>query len=180
MDLSRTVSQLKTLFADNFTAQISEQDLRDFVESIFQYGGISLPASQFSNGDEQIIGVDLICLDQFSFSNISTADIVPVTDGIKFLRPGVYRVSVGLSFTGSNNAVFEGNLVRKRVSEPDELLDICTFVETIRPNNEFSNGGGSDPLLVEADDIIEYHIKADSAGREFQLRAGQFNVFKIG
>lgn len=180
MDLSRTIPQLKALFADNFTAQISEQDLRDLIESIFQYGGISLPASQFVAGGSQTIGLNLVCLDQFSFSNISTSDILTLADGIKFMRPGVYTVSVRLSFTGTNNAVFEGNLVRKRVSEPDEPLDICTFLETIRPNNEISNGGGSDPLLVEANDIIEYHLKSDTSGRNFELRSGQFNVFKIG
>ncbi len=179
MDLSRTFDQLKTLFADNVTGNITEQIMRDLVESMFQYGGVSLPASQFA-GQSQTIGLNFVCLDQFAFSNISTSDVVVLADGIKFLRPGVYRVSVGLSFTGTNNAIFEGNLVRKRASEPDEPLDICTFLETIRPNNEVSNAGGSDPLLVEANDIIEYHLKADSAGRNFELRSGQLNVFRIG
>lgn len=180
MDLSRTFSQLKAKLADNFTGDITEQVMRDLVESIFQHGGISLPASQFVAGEEQVIGIDFVCLEQFAFSDISTSDVVPLANGIKFLRPGVYWTSIGLSFTGSNNTVFEGNLIRKRGIAPDEPLDICTFVETIRPNNEISNGGGGHSLEVQADDIIEYNIKADSPGREFLLMAGHFNVFKIG
>jgi len=180
-DKSRTFEQLKTtVFGQNVTGNdLFELSMRDLIESIFQFGGVSLPANQFT-GQSQTIGLNLVCIDQFAFSNISSSDVVVLPDGIKFLRPGVYWISIRLSFTGTNNAVFEGNLVRKRVNEPDEPLNICTFLETIRPNNELSNGGGSDPLEVKSNDIIEYHLKADAAGRNFELRSGQFNVFRIG
>ncbi len=180
-NVSRTFEQLKKLFDQRVIfGPHNELVMRDLIESIFQHGGISLPAGQFVAGDEQTVGEDFVCLDQFTSADTSTSDVVPLDNGIKFLRPGVYWTSIGLSFTGSNNTVFEGNLMRKRGIEPDEPLDICTFVETIRPNSEISNGGGGHSLEVEADDIIEYNIKADSPGSEFKLMAGHFNVFRIG
>lgn len=183
MGLSRTFDELKVLFKDNRIGAISEQNVRDLMESIFQFGGIRLPAGEFQAGNEQIIGTSFQCLTQFiSTLSLSSSDVVPnpVSGTIKIKRPGVYMVNISLSFTGTGNTLFEGNLIRKRVSKPDAQLNICTFLESIRPNNEISNAGGIDPLLVQADDVLEYHIKADGAGKQFQLRSGQFNVFRIG
>lgn len=183
MDLSRTFAELKILFQDNPIGAISEQDIRDFMESIFQFGGIRLPAGEFQAGNEQIIGTSFQCLNQFiSTLSLSSPDVVPNPQSgtIKIKRPGIYMVNISLSFTGTGNTLFEGNLVRKRGNEPDAQLNICTFLESIRPNNEISNAGGIDPLQVEADDVLEYNIKADGPGKEFQLRSGQFNMFRIG
>lgn len=183
-DRSRTFSQLKEqLFSQNvFGDDLQELSIRDLIESIFQYGGLRLSPSQFTAGNEQVIGVDFQCLNQFASGSLSSSDVEPdpLTGSIKILRPGVFMPKISLSFTGTNNAVFEGNIIRKRVSEPDEELNICTFLETIRPNNEFSNAGGFDSLEVEADDVLEYAIKSDSPSNEFQLRAGQFYVRRIG
>lgn len=178
MDLSRTFIELEALFADNTKGLISEQDIRDFVESVFQYGGIRLPASGFQTGQQQTIGENFICIEQFiATTGPSSSDVVPdPSDGtITITRSGVYLVIVSFSFTGTNNSQWEGSLFRNGAN-----LDICTFAELLRPSMDVSSAGGADPLVISAGDVLDYRVKSNSPGNTFELRAGQFNVLRIG
>lgn len=175
---SRTFTELQGLFLDNNKGLISEQDVRDLVESIFQYGGIRLPASGFQAGSQQTIGVDFTRLDQFIATiSPSSSDVVPnpLNGTIKINRAGVYFVMVSLSFSGTNNSQWEGSLFRNGAN-----MDICTFGELLRPSMDMSTAGGYDPLLVAAGDVLEYRVKSNSPANTFELRSGQFNVFRIG
>ena len=177
MDLSKTKSQLKTLFADNFTAEISEQDLRDFVESIFQYGGLSLPANDFVPNPGQLIDDSYTCVNQFLSQSISSPDVQadPNNGTIKILRAGVYTINISLSFSGSANSEWQGSVFKN-----DLDMEICNFKELLRPLGQISTAGGFDPLLVEANDVLEYRIKSIATNKTFLLESGQFNVFRIG
>lgn len=178
MDLSRTFTELKELFLDNKKGLISEQDIRDFVESVFQFGGIRLPVSGFQPGNEQVIGQAFTCLSQFIPTNSPTSpDVVPNPSNgtITINRAGIYLVVLSVSFTGSNNSLWEGSLFRNGAN-----VDICTFNELLRPSMDVSTCGGFDPILINAGDVLEYRVKSESPSNTFELRSGQFNVFRIG
>jgi len=175
MDLSRTFDQLKTLFADNVTGNITEQIMRDFVESVFQFGGLSLSAEQTPSGQQ--IGTTFTCVNQFINEDLPSIDVVPNTSngGIKILRGGTYLVNISLSFSGSNNSVWTGSLFRN-----DEDMQIVGFKELLRPSGDVSNVGAFGSVLVQGDDILDYRVKANGANKQFVLEAGQLYVFRIG
>lgn len=176
MDLSRTFDQLKTKFADNITGKITEQVMRDLVESIFQYGGISLPAGDFVVNPGQTIGTTFTCVNQWVSANPSSSDVqANLIGSITINRAGVYLVIVSLSFSGSNNSDWTGSLFRNDVD-----LDLCTFRELLRPAGDVSSASGFDPVIVSSNDTLEYRIKSASPNDTFVLESGQFNVFRIG
>ncbi len=178
MDLSRTFDQLKGIFANNNQGLISAQDVRDFIESTFQFGGLRLPAGQFTPNQGQQIGETFICLNQFiPASEPVSSDVVPnpLNGTIKILRSGVYAINVSLSFEGSNNSKWEGSAFKN-----NQDMGVCTFLELLRPNGDVSTIGGFDPVVINAGDVLEYRIKADGNNKTFILRSGQFYVFRIG
>ena len=178
MDLSRTFGQLKGIFANNNQGLISAQDVRDLLESVFQFGGLRLPAGQFISNSGQQIGETFVCLNQFiPAPEPASSDVVPnpLNGTIKILRSGVYAINVSLSFEGSNNSKWEGSAFKN-----DQDMEICTFLELLRPNGDVSTIGGFDPIVINAGDVLEYRIKADGNNKNFILRSGQFYVFRIG
>jgi len=176
MDLSRTFDQLKIKLADNITGDITEQVMRDFVESIFQYGGLRLSPQEFAINPGQVIGTSFICLNQFPTATVSSSDVEPnPTDStIKILRAGVYLINISLSFTGTANSEWRGSLFKNEID-----MELCTFKEMLLPFIE-GNAGGFDPLVIEADDVLEYRVQSSMINTTFLLEAGQFNVFRIG
>jgi hypothetical protein len=50
----------------------------------------------------------------------------------------------------------------------------------LRPAGEIGNAEGFDPLVVEANDVLDYRVKAGTMNTDFLLESGQFNVFRIG
>jgi len=177
MDLSRTFDQLKTLFADNVTGNITEQIMRDFTESIFQYGGLRLAPQDFTPNPGQLIGTSFSCVNQFLSETVSSSDVqLNVNDGtIKILRQGVYFINISLSFSGSANSEWIGSLFRNDID-----MEVGTFKELLRPAGELGNAEGFGPLVIESNDVLEYKVKANSTNKVFLLESGQFNVFRIG
>lgn len=181
MDRSRTFGQLERILGNNNRGLISAQDIRDLVVSFRQFGGLRLPVVSFEPGNGQEISTSFTCINQFITVSPSTSDVIPnpANGTIKINRGGVYMVYILMSFTGSNNTVFDGSLFRTRGNVTEDM-EICTMQETIRPNNEISNAGGIDSLEVQANDILGYDVKADGMNKEFLLKSGQFNVCRIG
>lgn len=177
MDLSRTFDQLKIKFADNITGDITEQAMRDFVESIFQYGGLRITPQDFMPNPGQTIGTNFTCVNQFLSPSATSSDVQPDSNSgtIKILRAGVYIINISLSFSGSNNSEWSGSLFKNDID-----MEVCTFSELLRPAGEIGNVGGFDPLVIKADDILEYRVKANSTNKTFLLVSGQFTVFRIG
>ncbi len=178
-DRSRTFDQLKQqLYAQNVTGDnLNELSMRDLIESIFQYGGLRLSPQDFVGGNEQEIGESFTCVNQFLAQSVSSSDVVPnPNDGtITILRPGVYKVNISLSFSGGANSEWIGSLFRNDVD-----MEVCTFKELLRPAGELGNAEGFDPLVVAANDVLEYRVKANTMNTDFLLESGQFNVFRIG
>lgn len=178
-DRSRTFDQLKQqLFRQNvFGNDLRELSVRDLIESIFQYGGLRLAPQEFEEGNGQSMGTSFSCVNQFVTEAPSSSDVVADTnDGtITILRPGVYMVNISLSFSGSANSEWIGSLFRNDID-----MKVCTFKELLRPAGEIGNAEGFDPLVAEADDVLEYRVQADTENADFLLESGQFNVFRIG
>ena len=59
-------------------------------------------------------------------------------------------------------------------------MDKCTFRELLRPGGDVSSVGGFDPIVISANDTIEYRVKTTSSNKTFLLNSGQFFVFRIG
>ena len=177
MDLSRTFDQLKIKLADNRTGDITEQVMRDFVESVFQYGGLRITPQDFLPNPGQTIDTDFTCINQFLEPSTSSSDVQPDSNNgtIKILRAGVYIINISLSFTGSNNSEWDGSLFKNDID-----MEICTFKELLRPAGEIGNVGGFDPLVVEDNDVLEYRVRANGMNKNFLLESGQFSVFRIG
>ncbi len=178
-DRSRTFDELKEqLFSQNvFGDDLKELSIRDLIESIFQYGGLRLSAQDFVENPGQEIGETFSCVNQFLEETVSSSDVQPnPNDGtITILRPGVYLVNVSLSYSGSANSEWIGSLFKNDID-----MEACTFVEMLRPAGETGNAEGFDPLVVEANDVLEYRIKASTMDTDFLLESGQFHVFRIG
>ncbi len=178
-DVSRTFEELKAqLYGQNVTGDnLNELSMRDLIESIFQYGGLRLAPQDFVGGNGQEIGESFTCVNQFLSQSVSSSDVVPNQNNgtITILRPGVYLVNVSLSFSGGANSEWIGSLFKNDID-----METCTFVELLRPPGEIGNAEGFDPLVIEANDILEYRVKANTENADFLLGSGQFNVFRIG
>ncbi len=177
-NVSRTFDQLKKLFDQNVVfGNHNELVMRDLIESIFQYGGLRLSVQNFIPNPGQLIDDSYSCVNQFLSEGPSSSDVTPnVSDGtIKILRPGVYLINISLSFSGSANSEWQGSLFKNSTD-----MEVCTFKELLRPAGEIGNAEGFDPLVVEANDVLEYRVKANAMNTAFLLESGQFNVFRIG
>jgi len=175
MDVSRSLTQLINIFADNNQGLITAQDIRDLLQSVFQFGGLSLSADQTPSGQQ--IGTNFTCVNQFINEDLPSTDVVPNTStgGIRIRREGIYLVNISLSFSGSNNSVWTGSLFRN-----DEDMQRVGFKELLRPSGDVSNVGAFGSILVKDNDILDYRVKANGNNKEFVLEAGQLYVFRIG
>jgi len=172
---SRTKEQLEVIFADNNRGLITAQDIRDLIESTFQFGGLSLSPGQTPN--PQTISQDFVCLNQWQAVSPNSSDIILNSSAgtIEIDRAGVYGINVSLSFSGSNNSKWTGSLFRN-----NEDFGLCTFIELLRPAGDVSCVGGFDPGVIREGDVLEYRIKANGNNKQFVLESGQFYIFRIG
>lgn len=98
-DTPRTVAELKTIFADNSTGDISAQDMRDFVESVA--GAIRAPHSFYR-------AADLTALPRLTYTGVPWTDVIEEdvayldpedATSIKFPVAGLFLIVVTFSFT---------------------------------------------------------------------------------
>jgi len=167
-DRSRTFDELKTtVFGQNvFGDDLRDLNIRDLIESIFQYGGLRLAAQDFVPNPGQSIGTSFSCVNQFLTGTVSSSDVEsnPNDGTIKILRPGVYLINISLTFSGSANSEWTGSLFRNDID-----MEACTFKELLRPAGEIGNAEGFDPIAMGANDVIEYRIKANTGNMTFQM-----------
>ena len=102
-DTPRTLSALQTILADNISADISAQDIRDFLVSVLGgYGAISTVDSASSQGS--LSDVTPTLLTAFTANGVAASDVTPdhTSDDITVGVAGDYAVTLSASFAGSN------------------------------------------------------------------------------
>ena len=175
-DTSKTVAELKVRFADNVTRDILEQDIRDFVESVFQYGEIEMPATATPTAG-QTIGTSYVKVSQFtkdlSSSTYVTTDFA--NDHIHVVKGGVFAVFIGLSFSGSNNSTWTGSLHIDGVD-----ADEANFARKLSASGDVGKVGSMGILSIADGEIVTYSVKADAAGKTFVLHNGSLILFRLG
>lgn len=175
MDTSRTFAELITLFANNTSGAISEQDQRDFVESVFSYGGMRMMLTDTPSG--QSIGTDFVKMNQFTTNATSSNFIVPAvaTDNITITKGGVFAVLIAISFSGSNNSTWQGTLFNNDVD-----TDKVQFKRKLSSSGDVGATALFDCITLVDDDVVDFRVKADAAAKTFTLDAGSFFLFRIG
>ncbi len=174
-DTSKTFDELITDFANNTSGAISEQDQRNLVESIFQYGGMRMLISDTPSG--QSIGTSFIKLSQFTENALFSNFIAPAasTDTITITKGGVFATLISLNFSGSNNSTWEGSMFKDN-----------TDTNTLQFKHKLSTGGDVGTVSVldfnvfTDGEAIDYRLKADAAAKTFTLEAGTFFLMRIG
>jgi len=176
-DLSKTFAALKALFATNTEGDISAQDLRDFVESVFQYGGIQMRVSDTPTAG-QTIGTGYEKITQFTAGeDVSGSDISvsAANDNITVARAGIYAIHCSLSFSGSNNSTWDGSVFIDGVD-----ADTIGFVRKLSSAGDVGSATAFGIHSVAAGEVLDYRVKADAAAKNFTLQSGMFFIFRVG
>ena len=175
-DISKTFAELKALFANNTSRDISEQDTRDLLESIFQYGEIDMPASTTPTAG-QTIGTAYTKVTQFTQNLDSSTYITPdaANDQITVLKGGVFAVFIGLSFSGSNNSTWVGSL---HVNDAD--ADEANFKRKLSTSGDVGKVGSLGIITLADNAVVSYYVKADASGKTFVLENGSLILFRVG
>jgi len=175
-DVSRTAAELDALFADNVTGNISPQDLRDFVESVFQYGCITLLISS-GPGVAQTIGTTFVKIDQFSTNGPSSSGITPdhTTDQLAIVKRGDFVAIVSLSVGGDPNVTWQGTLFNNNIDADRAGLDV-----RIGGGSDIVRATSLDIISLADGDVVDYRMKAGAAGKSFQLQSGSLLLFRVG
>ena len=175
-DTSKTFAQLIELFANNTKGNISEQDVRDLIQSIFQYGEIEMPASAVPTAG-QTIGTSYQKVTQFTMDLESSAFIIPdfANDHLHIVKGGEFVAFIGISFSGSNNSVWTGSL---HINDLD--ADKANFERKLSSSGDVGKVGSMSIFTAAAADIITYSVKADAADQTFVMHNGSLILFRIG
>lgn len=175
-DTDRTFIQLKELFAVNTTQQIGAQDHLDLIESIFQYGGICMPASATPTAG-QTIGTDYIKITQFTADTPSSTYLTPAhaNDQITIVKGGIFAVYIGLSFSGTNNSTWTGSL---HVDGADR--DNTNFKRKLSTSGDVGKIGSAGIISLTDGQVVTYYIKADASGKTFVLENGSLILLRVG
>ncbi len=176
-DTSRTYAELIALLADNATKNVSEQDIRDLVESVFQYGGIQMKTSD-SPSAGQSIGTSYVKLTQFTATeDVSSNDITAsaANDNITIARAGVYAIHCSLSFSGANNSTWKSSIF---IDDVD--ADTIGFIRKLSTAGDVGSATAFGIHLIGAGEVLDVRVKADGAAKNFTLESGMFFVFRVG
>ena len=157
VDTVRTLAEILALNADNATGDISPQDRRDSIVSMFGvYGGIHLadgatPQAGITTTPEKFTG--------FALNGISSDMTVDHTaDSITVGTDGVYFISFEISWSGTGNTTFQFHVRVDGVEQPF--------------GDERRLGAGGDvgsvsflaPLILSAAEVITIYVETDAGG----------------
>ncbi len=175
-DTSRTFAELIALFATNITGDITEQNIRDLVESIFQYGEIEMPASAIPTAG-QTIGTSYTKITQFTMDLSSSTYITPshADNQLTVVKGGVFMAFIGFSFSGSNNSTWTGSLFADGVD-----ADEANFERKLSTNGDVGKVGSMGIINLADGAVIDYRVKADASGKTFVMTNGSLILFRVG
>ena len=179
-DTSKTFAALKLLLADNTIGAITEQVLRDLLESVLQYGGLRMLLSNAPAG--QVIGTAFEKLTQWQPVTTSSTFITPnaVNDNFSIVKGGVFAILVSLSASGSNNSTWEGSLFVTPDGGAAADVDKVQFKNKLSSAGDVVSATAFDCITLADLDVVDYRLKADAATKTFTLEAGAFFLFRIG
>ncbi len=109
-DTARTLAALQTLLADNTSGAISPQDVRDFmVSTMGGYGSIHVVGGSTA---QTAIGGTPVQVTGFVADSATSSQCTPAhaTDDITFDVAGVWLSAWAISFSGTNNVTFTGQI----------------------------------------------------------------------
>ena len=162
-DTIRTRAAILALFADNFTGEISPQDLRDFVVSTWRptdgvYAYLSTPAETTCTD----AGTYYFVEGTFTNEVLECWEITPPltylgyegTEGHKF------KVTVHASFTSDTG----GNLIRLALYKNDVLQENSIMSSYIKNTAEETMISTVDVLSFNIGDTLSIYVSASKAG----------------
>jgi len=167
----KTRAELLTAFANNTSGDITPQDLRDFVESIFGvYGGLHIEGGVTG----QVVAAATPELMTEWLSNGEANGITPdfTSDHITIDNNGVYQVEFTISIEGIAGATFEFHLRKNGV-------DTAHGCQLKTANNDTQAAAFSNQLSFVDTDVITIWVESDGAGT-FIVNHGDLNVRRIG
>ena len=175
-DIPKSRADLLTLFADNATGAISEQDLRDFVVSVLgEYGDMHTVTGVAS----LVTSATPTKLTSWTADGLSQGVTVDHTnDEITIITAGVYCVSVDACFSGTNSKTF---MLAIYVNTGSGYVD----AGAPRVKRKLGTGGdvGSstvhDNVNLAADDKIAIFVWSTDGGTAFVLEEGTLSLKRV-
>lgn len=172
-DTQRTLTSCLALLANNTNGEISPQDIRDTVVSIFN----NYAAMWIYNGSTtQVIGTSLTKMTGFAVSSSAGALAASTSNSnIAVSVTGKYFIFAQLSYSGSANTTFA---IFPYVTS--------TGQQTVGCKRKLGSGGDAGSasfggiITLTAGDTVELQIMADSEAKDFLPIEAQFVLIKIG
>lgn len=155
-DTIRDRAALLTLLADNATGNISAQDMRDLLVSLFgAYGSIFVEGGVTA----QSVGTNPAQLTAFATNGPASGFLVDHTaDQIVVPADGIYDISACFSFTGDSTVALYGFELRNNGLQVAGGLRTTTKVAT----TEVRSCSFSGLLECDANDILTVYADADA------------------
>ncbi len=156
LDTPRSLSELKTRLATNSGGLISAQDLRDFLVTALDSGGV-LSCFEGSTAQTSIGTTPAI---MSGFSTASSSDIVSadtMNDDLTCTIAGDYEVYFFCSFTGTNGASMRFRLYKNST----ELEFGCT---RDLGSTDIGTTGFKAKVTVAANDTLTVYVESDDGG----------------
>jgi hypothetical protein len=174
VDTIRTRAALLTLLADNTSGNISPQDIRDTLVSLFGvFGGLSL-----RSGSTPQSGVTTTPTAMTGFAaNLPAIGTTPAhaSDNITLPTQGYYLLYLNVSFSGDNNTTWEFEIAEDAVGTG------IAFERKIGVGGDVGDASCFGIIQTVADDqIISVLVNSDQAGgAEFTPTNAQLMAIKI-
>lgn len=175
VDTVREKIDLLALLADNVIEDISPQDVRDMLVSLFGvYAGIYV-----ADGSTAQTGITTTpeLMTGFAADGISS-DAVPdhTADSITITTAGDYEVYFQCSFSGDNSTVFEFHIRVDGVEQPYGCH------RKLNANGDEGSCSAKGQLTLAATDVITVYVESDQGGGggDFTPIDAVLSVLKIG
>ena len=176
-DTVRTRAEALALLPNNTTGEISPQDVRDVVVSLFgNYGEIGVTGGVQNQVTNSTPGVfDKVTL--YAANGIEQGSVSPDPDNdqVTLTVAGTYLVIWDVSFTGDNSTNYTG-----RIEKNGAALTFGKWVRSLDSNNSLGHSTCFAFVEAEADDVITTAISSNKASSDFIVSEMTLTVFKVG
>ena len=172
-DTIRTLAELNTQFADNTSAAITPQDIRDLMVSMMVYGEIGSGAKAAIT-----LGTGFQALDFTLAGTVGRGLTIDTTNkwisGVPVSMKAKVRLEV--SFQGTNNTTFDFAVFRNPDGTPEQLLRVS---DSDRIVSATMMGGVTIEAAIQlnAGDKLQAGVRAN--GASFTLLRGRLYVERI-
>lgn len=171
-DTQRTLAALLAILADNTAGDISEQDLRDLLVSVFGgYGGIYLTSAADAQ-DVDIAPVKITAFDTNMVSSGVTSD--HTDDSITIGTTGVYYVEFTVAFSGSSGEVFTIQLYKAGVAVAGAFLK-----RKLTGAGDIASASFALYVSCNAADELDVRVNSEADSKTVTIESGLFSVSRI-